>query len=44
MKEGATNLYRCFDYNGALLYVGVSRSAIERLGQQRFGSQWIRHG
>lgn len=33
-------LYRHFDKDGALLYVGVSLSAIQRLSQHREASHW----
>lgn len=35
-----TALYRHFDASGALLYVGVSLSAVTRLAQHRSGSPW----
>lgn len=35
-----TDLYRHFDENGTLLYVGVSLSAIYRLSQHKKGSHW----
>lgn len=34
-------LYRHFDKDGALLYVGVSINAVARLGQHKQGSQWF---
>jgi excisionase family DNA binding protein len=34
-------LYRHFDENGQLLYVGISLGAIERLRQHSFGSDWF---
>ena len=40
-KAGPTELYRHFDPNGALLYVGISLSAIERLRQHRATSDWF---
>jgi predicted GIY-YIG superfamily endonuclease len=36
-----TCLYRHFDKEGALLYVGVSLSAVQRLSQHRDGSHWF---
>jgi hypothetical protein len=36
-----TNLYRHFDAEGALLYVGVSLSALTRLGRHRKYSHWF---
>lgn len=33
MKPGS--VYRCFDHDGALLYVGVSVNAIQRIGQHQ---------
>jgi len=41
-KLTPTALYRHFDANGVLLYVGVSLSAIERLRQHRDASHWSR--
>lgn len=35
-----TALYRHFDAAGALLYVGISLSAVQRLGQHRDRSGW----
>lgn len=35
-----TALYRHFDDSGNLLYVGISNSAVRRLGQHMYGSQW----
>lgn len=35
-----TYLYRHFDANGDLLYVGISLSAIDRLRQHRANSSW----
>lgn len=35
------NLYRHFDASGALLYVGISLSAVQRLGQHRHNSHWF---
>ena len=34
-------LYRHFDKDGALLYVGVSLSAVQRLAQHRDASHWF---
>jgi predicted GIY-YIG superfamily endonuclease len=36
-----TNLYRHFDAEGALLYVGISLSAVHRLAQHRDHSGWF---
>lgn len=36
-----TNLYRCFDSDERLLYVGISMSALSRLEQHKRESQWI---
>ncbi len=36
-----THLYRHFDKNGALLYVGISLSAVARLSQHRSRSNWF---
>lgn len=35
-----TSLYRHFDSNGELLYVGISLSALHRLGQHKDHSDW----
>lgn len=40
-KRCRTALYRHFDKHGALLYVGISLSAIQRLGQHRENSDWF---
>jgi len=37
-----TALYRHFDSDGKLLYVGISLSAVHRLGQHRDHSRWFR--
>ncbi len=36
-----TNLYRCFDSDGRLLYIGVSLSAIARLKEHQCQSEWF---
>lgn len=36
-----TTLYRHFDAGGRLLYVGISKSAIERLHAHESGSRWV---
>lgn len=36
-----TALYRHFDAEGALLYVGISLSAVQRLSQHKSGSKWF---
>jgi len=36
-----TDLYRHFDSQGALLYVGVSKSALVRLGQHKEHAHWF---
>lgn len=36
-----THLYRHFDSSGALLYVGISVSALQRLKAHRDGSAWF---
>lgn len=36
-----TNLYRHFDANGALLYIGVSLNALKRLSQHQNLSPWF---
>lgn len=35
------HLYRCFDAAGALLYVGMSFSAFERLSKHKVSSPWF---
>jgi hypothetical protein len=35
------NLYRHFDFEGALLYVGVSINAINRLSQHKVAAHWF---
>jgi len=37
----STDLYRHFDSNGNLLYVGISLSTLNRLGQHRDNSHWF---
>lgn len=39
--ETETSLYRHFDADGELLYVGVSLNAVARLAQHRDSSQWF---
>lgn len=36
-----TDLYRHFDSNGNLLYVGISLSTLNRLGQHKDNSHWF---
>jgi uncharacterized protein YlzI (FlbEa/FlbD family) len=36
----ATQVYRCFDADGSLLYVGVSLHAATRFGQHRQAHEW----
>lgn len=40
MSEQPCYLYRAFDAEGQLLYVGISINAITRLGQHSSGSDW----
>tara|TARA_R110000787_G_C13144500_1_gene417677 strand:- start:54 stop:551 length:498 start_codon:yes stop_codon:yes gene_type:complete len=40
MKCDRTTLYRSFDKDGVLLYVGISHSAMHRLSQHRAKSIW----
>ena len=40
MSCDKTTLYRSFDEHGALLYVGISHSAMQRLGQHKAKSIW----
>jgi hypothetical protein len=39
--DAATHLYRHFDKDGVLLYVGISLSAIKRLGEHKDCSHWF---
>ena len=41
MNENKTALYRHFDATGALLYVGISLCAINRMSQHQRSSKWI---
>ena len=36
-----TDLYRHFDSNGTLLYIGISLSTLNRLGQHKDNSHWF---
>jgi predicted DNA-binding transcriptional regulator AlpA len=40
-RPGASHLYRHFDASGALLYVGISLSAIQRLGDHAKAAHWF---
>lgn len=40
-NDGPTSLYRHFDADGVLLYVGISLSAIGRLSDHRHTSAWF---
>lgn len=42
MKQRGTQLYRHFDKDGVLLYVGISLSAIQRLEQHKTDSGWFK--
>lgn len=37
-----TQLYRHYDANGSLLYVGISLSTVHRLGQHAYHSDWFK--
>jgi predicted DNA-binding transcriptional regulator AlpA len=41
LGPGVTHLYRHFDSAGRLLYVGISLSAIARLGEHKVSSHWF---
>lgn len=41
LAPGVTHLYRHFDGTGQLLYVGISLSAIARLGEHKASSHWF---
>jgi len=46
MKSDAQSkyfLYRHFDQDGTLLYIGISLSAISRLGQHKLHAPWFRN-
>ena len=40
IRDGATDLYRFFDADGRLLYVGISFSAVARASQHRGEKPW----
>jgi hypothetical protein len=40
IEEGPTELYRHYDVDGNLLYVGISLSAVQRLANHRSNSHW----
>lgn len=40
-QQQATHLYRHFDARGNLLYVGISLSAVSRLGEHKAVSHWF---
>lgn len=40
VRQGATDLYRYFDADGRLLYVGISFSAVARAAQHRQDKTW----
>lgn len=42
MDQGPTQLYRHFDANGKLLYIGISLSALHRLAGHKEHSHWFR--
>lgn len=42
MSDGRTELYRHFDAEGNLLYVGISLSTAKRLGEHRNKAAWFR--
>ena len=43
MKSNSQNLYRHFDKDGELLYIGISISALLRLSQHKNESHWFDH-
>lgn len=43
LGPGVTHLYRHFDAAGRLLYVGISLSAIARLGEHKAAAHWFWH-
>ena len=40
--SGPTDVYKLYDRHGELLYVGVSLSVAQRMGQHRQGKSWWR--
>lgn len=38
--DALTNVYRCFDVDGVLLYVGISVNVIARIGEHRKSKLW----
>ena len=40
MSKRSTHLYRLWDANGELLYVGISKSAMRRLADHQRGKPW----
>jgi hypothetical protein len=41
LEKNMEHLYRHFDKDGTLLYVGISLSAINRLGQHKDNAHWF---
>jgi hypothetical protein len=41
MNEWTASLYRCFDADGRLLYVGISSSITARMRNHRYQSSWF---
>ena len=41
IEEGETELYRHYDAEGKLLYVGISLSAVIRLAAHKHSSEWF---
>jgi hypothetical protein len=41
VNEWTASLYRCFDADGRLLYVGISSSVPMRLKNHRYQSSWF---
>lgn len=37
---GPTDVYRCYDASGCLLYVGISLTVAQRMGQHRSNPWW----
>lgn len=42
MNDAETALYRCFDKDGGLVYVGISGAVSSRLGSHKSASAWFK--
>lgn len=41
MRIGKTQIYRCYDCNGVLLYAGISLSVMSRIGGHKNLARWF---